>query len=540
MSLKLINLTIPNEKPDLNISSFSPEENYLMLKIGSSCLLEGRKVVGGLTQNELYEKIKNESKNEILKLERDILLEKELSKKMEERIAKIYEGQVEQLKKQLEVTRQRLQNYEFENKDIINKEVEKAKEKFELLLQEKDKQNQLNREVFDKASLLINKTNTKSSVSIGDDGENIFENLSETFKDFIGYKIENKSKQGHKGDFHLFFEEFNVLVDSKNYSGNVQKKEVIKIESDLMINDNMKFAWMVSLNTSISDYNRFPITIKWITTDVGVKCILFINNLLTHKDPANILRQAWYICNEFNKMTKKVCKEDGELEKYREQELKQKKQIKNLQERTNEIRRSINTSYNILKHMDNDLLEMLSEVSNDIVNDKFALNDKINNWWDSNIEFSNDESKLTSTEIWNRFKKDKKEYIGENKINIEIFKEKITSIVNCENYVEKNKKGAIEFIGYKFKQEVENIIITENLIKKKKIKIYFSEEQDIKILKEYEDEKNNIMSISMNNNIKPWQVVSVLVSNKIIEKRDESRGYDIYKETEEYKQKLNK
>ena len=47
------------------------------------------------------------------------------------------------------------------------------------------------------------------------------------------------------------------------------------------------------------------------------------------------------------------------------------------------------------------------------------------------------------------------------------------------------------------------------------------------------------MSISTNNNIRPWQVVSVLVSNKIIEKRDESRGYDIYKETEEYKQKLN-
>ena len=311
-----------------------------------------------------------------------------------------------------------------------------------------------------------------------------------------------------------------------------------------MINDNMKFAWMVSLNTSISEYNRFPITIKWITTDVGVKCILFINNLLAHKDPANVLRQAWYICNEFNKMTKKVCKEDGELEKYREQELKQKKQIKNLQERASEIRRSINTSYNILKHMDNDLLEMLSEVSNEIVNDKFALNDKINNWWDSNIEFSNDESKLTSTEIWNRFKKDNKEYVGENKINIEIFKEKITSIVDCENYIEKNKKGTIEFIGYKFKQEAENIIITkkietEKLVKKKKTKFYFSEEQDIKILKEYEDEKNNIMSISTNNNIRPWQVVSVLVSNKIIEKRDESRGYDIYKETEEYKQKLN-
>ena len=57
MSLKTINLTIPENKTLLpEITSFTPEENYLMLKIGSSCLLEGRKVVAGLTQKEIYQK----------------------------------------------------------------------------------------------------------------------------------------------------------------------------------------------------------------------------------------------------------------------------------------------------------------------------------------------------------------------------------------------------------------------------------------------------------------------------------------------------
>ena len=57
MSLKTIQITVPKNKILQDISSFSPEENYLMLKIGSDCLLEGRKVVTGLSQDEIYEKI---------------------------------------------------------------------------------------------------------------------------------------------------------------------------------------------------------------------------------------------------------------------------------------------------------------------------------------------------------------------------------------------------------------------------------------------------------------------------------------------------
>ena len=51
MSLRTINITIPTDElvPDI-ISTFTPEENMLMLKIGSNCLKEGRQAVAGLTQ----------------------------------------------------------------------------------------------------------------------------------------------------------------------------------------------------------------------------------------------------------------------------------------------------------------------------------------------------------------------------------------------------------------------------------------------------------------------------------------------------------
>ena len=59
MSLKVIQITIPSENilPDI-INSFSPEENYQMLKIGCETLNEGRKSIAGLTQKEIYQKIK--------------------------------------------------------------------------------------------------------------------------------------------------------------------------------------------------------------------------------------------------------------------------------------------------------------------------------------------------------------------------------------------------------------------------------------------------------------------------------------------------
>ena len=103
MSLRIINITIPVDDvvPDI-ISTFTPEENLLMLKIGSNCLKEGRQAVAGLTQKEIYNKIKDESKSEIEKLELVLLVEKELKSKLSEEITKIYQKQVEQLNKQID------------------------------------------------------------------------------------------------------------------------------------------------------------------------------------------------------------------------------------------------------------------------------------------------------------------------------------------------------------------------------------------------------------------------------------------------------
>ena len=91
--MKIVNITIPDDKI-IDISGFSLEENYMMLKIGSECLLEGRKAVAGLTQKDIYNKIKEETRGEVQRLELDILVEREMKVKIEEQIKNMYENRL--------------------------------------------------------------------------------------------------------------------------------------------------------------------------------------------------------------------------------------------------------------------------------------------------------------------------------------------------------------------------------------------------------------------------------------------------------------
>ena len=453
MSLRIINITIPADDavPDI-ISTFTPEENLLMLKIGSNCLKEGRQAVAGLTQKEIYNKIKDESKEEIDKLELDLLVEKELKTKLSEEITKIYQKQLDDMKKQIDTFKTQLKNYESENRDFVKVEVDKEREKYRIVLDEKDKQLS---KMTDNYERFLKQNEVKSSKKIGDEGEDTFVLLSDTFKDFPGYKLEKKAHQAHKGDIHLFFKDFNVLVDLKNYSGSVQKKELEKIEHDLSINNTMDFAWLISYDSNVSDWNRFPIMYKWIVTENGLKCVVIVNNLNANKNPIDVLRNVWSITYELHKMINKTKVEDKDVQDMKERDYNVVQKIKTAQKRLSELRRTVMSMSQITKDIDNDIIDALSLLSNEIVKNESEKNEKIKEWWEINIEFDdNDDNKLTSTEIWTRFKKDNKEYVDENKLLIDDFKNYVKIFIDVDKYNEKSKKGSIEFIGFKFKEDL--------------------------------------------------------------------------------------
>ena len=454
MSLKIINITVPAES-NLNINDFSPEENLLMLKIGSQCLLEGRKVVANLTQKEIYQKIKDESKEEIQRLETNIILEKELSKKMEERIKDIYQGQIGKMEKQIELLSTQLKTYELENKEAINKEVNKAREKYDLLLQEKDKQNQLNRDVFDKAIQLTNKSTSHK----GTEGEKTFSEYAETFQDFKGFDIIDKHTQGGQGDFHLHFEEFNVLVDAKNYKKKVPMDQREKIKNDLLKNEHLHFAWLVSLNTSIEKYDKSPIMYEWINT---TQCIVHINNLSSFEDPKKILRIVWFTCKELYRFIDDVKYDGTEITELKEKNFKIMDKVRNIRKSIREINTSMNATRNLIQVMDDELRGILEAETNEIVSSNFSLFD---DWWESTIEIVSEEVTCSSTDLWTKFKQDNKSVLSNINITGDKFKQYLKSKVPLSAILLRNKNtnSAFDIKGIKLKYELEEKVIEEKL-----------------------------------------------------------------------------
>ena len=595
--LKTIIITIPEHEnvPEI-INSFSPEENLVMLKIGSDCLREGRKVVSNFTQKEIYNKLKEETKKEVQSLELNILVERETAKKMEEKIGIMYENQLSQMKKQIETMRDQIINYEYQNEDKINAIVEKTKEKYDLLLEEKDRQVTKLSDIYEK--LLIQTQTQKSNSHKGSDGEKQFCEYAETFMDFQGFEIIDKHTQGGEGDFHLHFEEFGILVDAKNYKKKIPIDQREKIKKDLIKNEHLNFAWLVSLNSTIDKFDKSPIMYEWVNT---TQCIVYINNLSGFEDPKKILRIVWFTCKELYKFVEDVNFDETELNELKNQNFKLMDKIKNVRKTIREINKSMNATKNLIQVMDDELRIILENETNEIVTSNFSLFDA---WWDENIETTKDETFLVSTDLWIKFKQDNKTVMKDFDISTDKFKQYIKSKVSLSsiNLKSKHTNCAFEIKGICFKQvvkkefpknqlveneilsknqlveieilpknqlveipkpvikknmsikikkgeqnlnldlELENdkIIKINNKIVKPKIENYFDVELDNKILQDYNEDEYDIINLAEKYNVKTWEIVSLLMRYKVINKRILSKGYDKYKESDEYKEKIQK
>jgi hypothetical protein len=110
MALKKIELLVPDEAV-LSIDSFTPEQNYIMLKIGSGYLLEGQNAGAGLTHKEICQNIGDKSWEKIGRPTQYILGEN-VSMEMEMEIdMNLYEGQIHKLETQLKALRHELLKY---------------------------------------------------------------------------------------------------------------------------------------------------------------------------------------------------------------------------------------------------------------------------------------------------------------------------------------------------------------------------------------------------------------------------------------------
>ncbi len=468
MSIKIINITVPGDAiiPDV-LTTFSPEENYMMLKIGSETLSEGRKVVANLTSDEIFKKVRTDFDKEIEKLNVEITTEKKTSLMMNEKLTRMYETQLEQLNKKFENALSQIEIYKQGNSVSLNEELTKVKEKYDSLYREKEKQVERMTDNYEK--MLVQ--SHKSTSHKGSEGEKQFEDYANTFIDFKGFKIIDKHTQGGEGDFHLHFEEFDVLADAKNYKKKVPVDQREKIKKDLIKNEHIHFGWLVSLNTSIDKFDRAPIMYEWINT---TQCLVYINNLSSFEDPAKILRIVWFTCKELYKMIEDVNYDEEELIQLKDDKFKMMDKIRNLRKNIREINTSINTTKNLIQVMDDELKGMLENETNELVNSNISLFD---DWWEENIEITSSEVQTSSTDLWTKFKQDNKLLINEMNITGDNFKQYLKSKVPMSGIILRNKNAnsAFDVKGIQLKV-IENKVMEKLTVIKEKMDLELNED----------------------------------------------------------------
>jgi hypothetical protein len=364
-----------------------------------------------------------------------------------------------------------VETYKQGNSVSLNEELNKVKEKYDLLYREKEKQVERMTEVHEK--LIVHHQSSKSTSHKGSEGEKTFSEYAETFIDFKGFNIIDKHTQGGEGDFHLHFEEFDVLADAKNYKKKVPVDQREKIKKDLIKNEHIHFGWLVSLNTSIDKFDKSPIMYEWINT---TQCLVYINNLSSFEDPKKILRIVWFTCKELYKMIEDVDQDETDITELKEKNFKLIDKIKNARKTIREINTSMNTTRNLIQVMDDELKGMIENETNEIVGSNISLFD---DWWGENIEITSEEVQTSSTELWTKFKHDNKLLINEMNISGENFKQYLKSKVPMSGIILRNKNvnSAFDVKGIQLKSTENKVVETEKIeielneevIKKKKV-----------------------------------------------------------------------
>lgn len=460
-----ITLAVPpgSQLPDL--TSFTPAQTLCALIIGANSVREAITSVAALTQKEISERIKEENREQLRKLEMDIIVERRFNERTKEdgdKAAAKAQEVIVSLKAQLARAEQ---EFLSKHRTATEEALKAEKEKMQLLINEKERQNQLTRDTFEKATALIGGLTTGKSMSqIGKEGELTFAELAATFNDFQGFELIDKHSESKKGDYHLRFEEFDVLVDAKNYKNNVPSKEREKIKKDLIANSHIHFAWLISLNTDIDTCKKSPVTYEL----VDGRYVVYVNNLLQYNNPQQFLRILWSNCKELKRliMDEAIEEEDGagdELREYKKRCGQQVDKIRGYIKSIREINATINNLKKLLDNMHMSMSDTLSEDTQAIVgglntivsansNDIIVnVNDLLDTWWKANMERLEEEGlMIKSTDIWYKFRADNEDYLED--IDAQKFKKMLMEYLDEGSYVRlKGKTSAIEVKNYRFK-----------------------------------------------------------------------------------------
>jgi len=478
----------PNVRLPAKYDEWSPTDTELVLSIGSIALEHAKLGYGPLNYREAARDLEEEYKK---RYEESVQVFKERAEKAEKnahfqserlRLAEEYEeNQIQRrLKQSKDVFDNLLESYRKEREDMqtrisqlerdndkerdssrhlqqdidtralamVSRELESMRQ----MLKEKDKQIDTHKEMFERSiSKVDNLTQKRDVASIGKIGEGQFKSLAtNVFRDFDGFQLKEVCSIGGLGDFHLHFKEMTILVDSKLYTNKVNSTSRDKIRRDLLNNDHISFAWLVSMDTFVDRFDKAPFMFEWINPQ---KCICYINNLRGQEEPGEILRAVWYCCKALQQMMTTDANEKGELSVLKEREMKMRDILEKLV-KSNRERDTLLTQFrHNFDKSDEYIREMLNVETGIVVNQYYRV---VVEWWNKNIEETKTSAAqipIKSTLLWTQFKRDMGEELGD--IDTTMFKDILCGFLGEDKVVKpKTKGGALELIGVKWRSGV--------------------------------------------------------------------------------------
>ena len=490
MSSSQIILQVPkNARLPTGYEAWSPDDTELILSIGSIALNHAKLGFGPLNYREAAKDLEHEYNR---KYEESVQIYKERAEKAEKvahfqserlRLAEEYEeNQIQRrLKQSKDVFDNLLESYRKEREDMqtrisqLERDNDKARdssrhlqqdidtralamvsrelESMRQMLKEKDKQIDTHKDMFERSiSKVDNLTQKRDVASIGKIGEGQFKSLAaNVFRDFDGFQLKEVCAIGGLGDFHLHFKEMTILVDSKLYTNKVNSTSRDKIKRDLLNNDHIAFAWLVSMDTLIDRFDKAPFMFEWVNPQ---KCICYINNLRGQEEPGELLRAVWYCCKALQQMMTTGASEKGELSVLKEREMKMRDILEKLV-KSNRERDTLLTQFRQnFDKSDEYIREMLNAETDVVINQYYRV---VVEWWNRNLEEMSPSLQIQipikSTLLWTQFKRDLGDQIGD--IDTTMFKDILCGFLGEDKVVKpKTKGGALDIKGVKWRSGV--------------------------------------------------------------------------------------
>ena len=431
MNTKMLQVGVsPDYSPPASFHKYTTAEYEHMITLGCMCV-DGMQTCA---TEHIADEIRTEYDTKVSDLEiiNKYLRETPDTTRMQQ-LETMHKHEIELLQRQLTQLQSQIQTTKTEAKQQLEREIQREREISRLLIQEKDKM------VQEYKTMSVH----KSTSDLGSEGEKVMEEMCRlAFRDFAGFEIVDVHTQKSHGDRHLRFKEFVVLADAKKYNTPVPSTERQKIRDDLLKNDHIHFAWLISLDTPVSKYDKGVFAFEWVSED---KCVCYVNQIAKHNS-VEVLRSLYFVCKMIyeNIIVRKEATgiHEGMLEEYKKEVISQLEKYKTVKkERDGTLRKLAE----VLSNQDEIVRILLNQATTEYAN---AQLNTIMEWVQGAIAPAEGGGVLTSKSMWAKFKKDYPDYASS--ITIEQFKDTLmTNMEGCSR--PKGKDGVLEIHGVDWK-----------------------------------------------------------------------------------------